>query len=367
MSENQTKVIDIIDPVAGKIRETVIESRGPAHVDYDPIKELRKQINLKIAESGGEMDFREAFVNTPDAANLLRDGIRFYAFTSYRELPQEWTGFCRVETSNRPQEEYLLDASVGLLPAVRSGEPTPTVISGFDKGVTVKNYMYAGMAEVTGDDIRFDRLGKIRQIAAELGRAARMTETQQVYNVLTTTTNYVRNSTTGDNDIGANTAATTFSGAGLELAFATISTAKDRKSGQYLGLRPDTIVCAPRLEIPVKQLLLSAEVQRASANNAAEVRGTGTENLYRGMITKIIVTPWIGTTWQWALLDSTVAPMVFQRVEPLTVMEEAQGVTSEAYLTRDVIRYKAMTYFGVAIIDDRAMYYSSSSTTAAVS
>ena len=49
-------------------------------------------------------------------------------------------------------------------------------------------------------------------------------------------------------------------------------------SGTYLGLNPDTLICGPRLEFAVKQLLLSDNVQRVGGNTTNETRGTGTTN-----------------------------------------------------------------------------------------
>lgn len=42
-------------------------------------------------------------------------------------------------------------------------------------------------------------------------------------------------------------------------------------------------------------------------------------------------------------------------------------MTSESWLTKDVVRFLARDYFGVGITDDRAAYYSSSTTAATVS
>lgn len=355
----KNKHIRIRDVQAGTLVET--------ETSYDPIEELRESI-LRVAYSGEQsMSLLEAFVALPDAANMLRDGIRYLAFSSYAEMPQSFASFAFMENSVRPQEEWLRDSAMGVLPRVPSGQPAPNIMSAFEGGVTIRNYRYAGIVEVTGDDIRFDRLGKIRQISMEMGRAARMTEEQQVYNDITTTGNYMRNSTTNDNDVGANTQTLTFSGIGLETAYTIISTAKDRKSGQYLGLRPDTLIIGPRLEWAAKQLLLSPEIARTHGSGTAETRGTGTTNVFRGMVSNIVVSPWLGTSYQWALCDSMRPGYVFQRVEPFNIYQEAQNATSEAWLTRDVTRYMVQGYFGTGFVDDRCWFFSDSTTAPTVS
>jgi hypothetical protein len=365
MSDNETKVYTDIDPVAGTMKERTIPASPAKH---DPIAKLQEAIFRSAAEKGLNHKLVEAFVNTPDAASLLRDGIRYLAFTAFAEQPRSFDLFASMFPSNRPQEEYLRDAGMGTLPKVISGDDAPMLNSGFDGGVTVKNERYAGLVEVTQDDIRFDRLGKLRQIAPEMGRAARNTEESAVYAVITTTGNFTRNSTTNDNDVGANTSALTFSGLGLEQAYATIATAKDRRSGAYLGLMPDTIICGPRMVWPITQALFADQFSRNSA--ASEVRGTGTTPIYRGLIRNMIVSPWFatGTTgYQWALVDSRRTSLVYQEVEPFNVLQESMDAGSEAFLVRNSTRFLVSGYFGVGLVDDRPWFYSSSTTAATIS
>lgn len=367
MTDNQTTIITIDDVQAGKISERTVSTAAP-RFDHDPIAELQERVYKTAAENGMSRRLVEAFVNTPDAFSLLRDGIRYLAFTAFGQRERSFTSFTNVVPSNRPQEEYLRDAGLGTMPKTVSGENAPLVLSGFDGGVTIKNERYAQMIEVTGDDLRFDRVGKLRQIAPELGISAANTLEAAIYAVITTTTNFTRNSTTLDNDVGANTSALTFSGLGLEQAYATISTAKDRRSGAYLGLMPDTIICGPRMRWPVMQLLMADQFSRNS--NASEVRGTGTTPIYRGLIRNIIVSPWFATTtngYQWALVDSTRTSLVLQEVEPFNVLQESMDASSEAWLVRNSLRYVASMYFGVGLADDRPWFYSSSTTAATIS
>jgi phage major head subunit gpT-like protein len=102
------------------------------------------------------------------------------------------------------------------------------------------------------------------------------------------------------NDIGPNTAATTFSAAGLITAYATLTTMKDRKAGRYLGISPDTLIVTPQLEFAAKQLLLAQSlfpVGTGATAGAPFIYGAGTSNPFRGLINRIIVTPWLGTSY----------------------------------------------------------------------
>ena len=329
---------------------------------YSP---FRKLTEAKLANGRTvQVKLAEAMLNQPDAAEILRTGIRFLAFAKYQKMQRTFDGIVSYENSSKPKEEYLRDAAIGRLPVAPSGTEAPELVTSFEGGVEIINNLYRGIVSILGDWIKFDQIGKISQTADILGRALRMTEEFAVYSALTTTGNYTRNSTTGDNDVGANTAATTFNGAGLEQALATVATARDRKSGNPLGYAADTIVIGPRMEVPVKQLLMSADLNR-TGSGSNEVRGMGTQNMYRGLVNKIIVSPWFPTGangYQWLVFDSTVPWMKFQEVEAANVFQETPDMSAEAWLKYDKIRFLARTYFGTGIVDDRAAYYSSSTT-----
>ena len=364
-----TRVITPHYQASGDVTFTESNLTRKGNVDLTRIYEPFERLTEGTLKNGVKvrLPLKEALLNYPDAAEILRTGIKFMAFERYRQMPRTFEGIVTYMDSMKPQEEYLRDAAIGQLPPAPSGQEVKDITSSFEGGVTIPNVLYRGLVSVYGDWIKFDQIGKIRQVPDLLARALRLTEEQQVYNVLTTTGNYARNSTTGDNDVGANTAATTFSGLGLELALSTIATSKDRKSGNYLGLRADTIVIPPRMEVPVKQLLMSTNVDHTGAS---EVRGLGTTNIYRGMLNNIVVTPWLGTginAYQWLLFDSTVPWCMFQTVEPANVFQEDANMTSESWLRYDKVNFLAREYFGCGIVDDRGAYYSSSTTAPTVS
>lgn len=338
-----------------------------------PPPQLQEQIDIAFGEMRQALrgnaayddsrNLMEAFIGQPDAALMFADGVRYLSFDSYRGIQQTYPQFCQVLGSERPDEQYLMDSTLGTIPESPSGTPAPSLQSGFAYGVNIVNKRYAGQVSVTGDDLRYAHIPKIAKQATELGRAARSTEERAVYAMITASANYTRNSTTGDNDVGANTAATTFSPSGLELALTTISTAKDRNSGEYLGLSADTLIVPPRLEFFARQLLSSGTLARVGGNTTNDVYGGGTVNPFAGMLSKIIVSPWfgtLGTNYGWALLDSRANPMIFQRVEAFNVLE--LGANSERRIVSDEMLFVVAGIFGVGIVDDRAMFLSTSTT-----
>lgn len=177
---------------------------------------------------------------------------------------------------------------------------------------------------VTEEMIRFDKSNQIRQFPQELGAAAKQTIEAACYSVLSTSGNYTRTTAAGDNDIGNNTNSTTFSPSGMELANSTLVTMKDKKSGRYLGISPDTLIVTPRLEFAAKQLLLSPQVGHLSSTLASGLSaippyGGGLNNPFRGYISRIIVSPWFGTGYQWCLMKAKKA-VVYQEVDPLQLL-----------------------------------------------
>lgn len=374
MPNGPTKYIHLERNTEGQVvdmKEVQIDTNA-APVDlredgYNPVQRLRETTDRNGRRIN--MSLREAFMTNPDAANMLRSDIRFLAFERYAQMARTFDAFTWMQGSNKPEEEYLRDSTFGVLPKVPSGTVAPELVADFEGGVKIANHRYGGIASVTGDMIRFDQIGKIRQIASGLGHAGRKTEEHAVYSYLTTTGNYTRNSTTKDNDIGANQQNLTWGGVNLETAMSVISTAKDRKSSAYLGFKANTVICGPRLEIPVKQLLLSTDLNRQGGNTTNEQRGGGNQNQYRGLVNNIIVTPWVTLVndYNWILCDSTVDGFTFQTVEPFNVYQEDANVTSEAWLTRDMVRYLVQGYFGLGFVDDRAWFLSTATAAAAIS
>lgn len=315
---------------------------------------------------------QETQQTTATMPDLLRMGLRFDAFTSYAETPSYYAQFARTISSDKQQEEYLKDAAIGTLPVVHEGQPYPEAQIDMNEGLIVRNFKRGYIVPVTLEMRKFDQLNKVRQLGELMGRAARLTEEQAVMSVITTTANYTRTSTAGDNDetavgSGANQQTLTFSAANLIVAFNILRTMKDRKTGVYLNVMPDTLIVAPKLWWAVQQLIRSPQGMRVGdAAAPAEVYGTGTVNAFFNAINTIIVSPQFGNGYEWAMMEKFRA-VTFQRVEPVQVLQEDENVTSESYLTRDVLRYRVRNWFGVGMTDDRFAFFSNSTTAPTVS
>lgn len=362
----QTKIIRVVDAFNGKFVEE--STAKPVQIEEARIPYPRKAngrmtinieeaVNLQEAPGGLETS------NFPDA---LRMGIQFDAFASYAETPTTYQQFVRTVNSDKQQEEYLFDSPVGLPPIVAEGMEYPEAVTDFDSGVTIRNHKRGMKISVTEEMQMFDKVGKVRELAELVGRSMRLGEEQDVMNVVTTTGNYTRTNTAGDNDesatgAGANTQDLTFSPAGLIAAFNILRTMKDRRTGVYLNVMPDTMIVAPKLWWAVQMLVQSPNIMRVGGSSTAEIYGTGTNNAFFNVISKIIVSPQFGNGYQWALMESGRA-ITFQRVLPMQILIGSKDASNATYMARDVIQYRARNYYGVGMRDDRFAFFSNSTT-----
>jgi len=297
--------------------------------------------------------------STPNFPDLLRQGLMFDVFSGYNEMPVVYPQIVREVSSNKMSEEYLKDAGIGMLPVVAEGQPYPRAAIALNDGVKIDNLKRGLIIPITEEIRRFDQLGKVRDIANTLGRAARMTREQQVMNVLTTTGNYTRNSTTKDNDIGANYGSTTFGPAGLVTAYRTLVTMKDRKTGQYIGVLPNTLIVTPGLWFFARSLLSSIDLNRQGGPTTAEVYGAGIPNPFYQLAT-IVVSPLLGATYEWVLLEAKRA-VYLQVVDPLSVTPPVYDESDDTY------EYRVRDWYGVGMKDDRFAYFSNATAAPAAS
>ncbi len=358
---DNTRVLERVDE--GTFRERALTPESALYEAAQEARRLYAPFAWREAQlTNGRratLPLLEALVQQPDAANMLRSDIRFMAFTSYAEMPITYSQFVTVMASNKPEEYYLRDSGMGRIPQVKSGDASPYLLSSFEGSAVIRNQMYRARVKILGDDIRFDRIGKIGQTAALMGRSARVTEEAEVYSVITTTANYTRTATANDNDIQANVQTShALTHENFEKALTTIATAKDRNSGQYLGLRADTVICGPLMEFAWRKLLTSPAMNFGGDDESER----GTLNVYRGALNRIIVSPLFSATYDWALADTTRESVVFQRVEPFQVSQTTQTADSESWRVLDAVEYAVMGYFGVGFVDDRGWFYATNST-----
>ena len=290
---------------------------------------------------------------------MLRDGIRLISYDYYSDAGAIWPMVVDGPVpSNSPSEEFLIDGSGGIMEEAPSGSPAPVTTYQLEGSKTIRNKLYRDIMLVTGDELRFDKVGIIARNARRMAQKAITTSEAKVFEEILKTSNYDKSKSNGNNDVGANTSSLPFSLKNLNTAAATIRTSKDKQSGQYLMCNADTLVVSPLLDAAVRQAVMSSNLGRAE-DGGTELHGQGTSNPFSGLY-RIIVTPYIGAEYQWALFDSKNNGLVYTEVEPYTVYQESQGMNSESWLVLDAVRYLARVYFGVGMVDSRSWYFSNS-------
>jgi hypothetical protein len=277
-------------------------------------------------------------------------------------MPTTWQLWAMSTPSDKPAEDWVEESQIGTLPVVPEGTSYPEFKLDLDRALQIKNYKHGGIITVTEEMIRFNRLNILKREAEKLGRAAALTRDTEAYAVLNATGNYTRNSTTADNDIGANTGSAIFGPSTLGTAFSTLRTMKDRKSGQYLGVMPDTLIVAPQLEYFAKQLLLSPLLVPYTPKPVVDSPyGNGSSNPFRGLINQIIVAPLLTGAFGWVLMAAKQA-VVLQEVEGLQILQTGQNVSYDPYFHYDYISYRVRDWYGVGMLNDRYAYQSTSAT-----
>jgi hypothetical protein len=372
MTTSTGKIIRILDADRGKfaIEESAHSDQRKSLRDGAPETKLDEAFvpyprdqRGRITVDPENMALTEA-MTTSTFPDLLRQGLQFDAWTSYNETPATYPAFARVVESSKQQEEYLLDSPAGLLPIVHEGEPYPEAQVTLEGGKIIRNHKRGMIMSVTVEMQKFDQVGKVRELGDLMGRAARLGEEQDVMAAITDTSNYTRASTAGDNDEttgnGANTQNLNFSPANLVVAFNILRTMKDRKTGVYLNVMPNTLIVTPKLWWAAQQLIQSPESMRVGGGTN-EVYGAGTTNTFFNVINTVIVSPQFGSGYQWALLEAG-RGVVFQRVEPVQVLLEGENAASNGYFERDILRYRVRNWYGAGVKDDRFIAYFPSTT-----
>jgi len=363
MTLNTAKIIEVLDAANGITRTTEVDRNSSVNLEeVAPYpRDLYGKMTVDSLKAQHLMEAATGGLSTANFPDLLRLGIQYDLFSSYTEKPMSYTTFCRTMPSNDIQEEYGDDEGVGLPPVVAEGQDYPTVSPTIGGGKIIKNFKRGFILEVTEEIQKFDKIGKVRDMAVNLGRAHRMGRDQSAFNVLTTTANY--NVLNNNDQAGNNYQTLTFSPTALNTALALMATQKDKKSGQYLGVQPNVLICGPLMERFVRMAIQSTALVRVGNGKdlASDVYGQGQNNPFFGVVNTIVVDPMFGASYQWALVDSSRA-IYFQEVEGLTVLNEGMAATSESYLTRDVMRYRTRDWYGVGMRDDRFAFYSDSTT-----
>ena len=304
--------------------------------------------------------FQEA-ATTADFPILLRDGIKSIMFDSFAGMKTTYENLVDKVPSDRDEEVWTELERGGTIPIVPEQTAFPTAKYGMLPPKRIKNYKRGLILNFSDEILRFDRTNQIRQWASDFGRQVAHTREQHLYSVLTDTSNYQQTADT--NDVGPNTGSTQFNSEGFNEGWVTLTTMKDRASGRYLGIVPDTLIVTPLL-YPYASQFLGSMVNNTQTRNVNPDRtqlGQGNMNPWSGMISNLVMSPFLGTGYQWVLTEAK-RSVKWQVVEDMTIMFQGADNMSDAFFEYDSVRYRVRDWWGMGMYDDRFTYYSSSTT-----
>lgn len=95
--DEQTKIIEITDPQAGTLKETVVEQPKRSEA-YERVAEA--------VRTGKFQSLREV-ATTSEFPALLRVGLKQILFDAYNEAPTTFQEWCQAEQSDKPAEDWL--------------------------------------------------------------------------------------------------------------------------------------------------------------------------------------------------------------------------------------------------------------------
>lgn len=142
----ESKIIDILDPQAGTIKETVVPAAASvATAEEEDYKlrgaAVRENGSLKGLGLGQYRSLREA-ATTADFPTLLRTGLKQILFASYDDTPSTYQEWIASEPSDKQAEDWLEMNRIGTLPIVGESNPYPELSVDMDRTVRIANYKY---------------------------------------------------------------------------------------------------------------------------------------------------------------------------------------------------------------------------------
>lgn len=262
---------------------------------------------------------------TTDLTELLADVGGKALIVGFEEMEQTHDKWCRFKAVKdfKTQRRIALEA-IETLAAVAELDPvTYSAMTDAQETYTIASYQkaisYSRQALVNDD------LGGLTELPYMLGKAARRTECNLVYSVLSTNANMADSvklfaAGRGNYLTGANSPLAEGS---LATAVAAIRKAKDIGANGFLGLRPKWLVVPPELELTALKLLatmINAQSSSTAIPNSDFAR------------IEVIVEPRITTATHWYLIADNIDTVEVGRLEWLGGAEwsgTAAGVSFE--------------------------------------
>jgi hypothetical protein len=294
---------------------------------------------MKFAEASTSAEF-------PD---MLREDYTDVLLSSYGAVAKTLEPLCyRVDSSKRT-ETYRKWKPLGpTTQKLPENSEYPSRMMGAETSVSITNDKYGDVISWTREMSLFNESADFVRMAAEQGEALAQGLEKNIATAIETSGNYTAYGST-----------ITLTAGNLELAiikFNTQTTTDAEGATVKLGLRADTLLVPPDLEMSAKRLLQSAQIP-GSANNDINVLQGGLN---------VVVAPYLTSTSVWYLLKAkSPAGLIMQSVigpPPETFIQDVKSSQlSDSTFFFDRINYRADMLYGIDVYDAKLILKSASS------
>lgn len=294
-----------------------------------------------------------------DIPKLLASGLRTEFMKGYNNVPALYTQITTEVPSGKAEEIY---GWLGDNPMLREWKDEKMPKTLLEHGFTIKNKDYEATIAVDRNALKDDQYGQIKIRAMNLGMSSKRGYDRELVRLIETGHSTVcydgQNFFDTDHSEGESGTQSNYSSSGKALSATSIkeiiSTMSQYKSdtGEYVGVRPDTIIVPTGLEFTAKELLDPTFVSVTTDPSKAALKG----------LLKVIVSPYLanaGTVANSAYyvcdLSGAVKPFIFQNREAMKFVALDKDTDIESFM-RKTHYYSAEARFAFGYGDWRYAY-----------
>jgi phage major head subunit gpT-like protein len=286
--------------------------------------------------------------------NALANTLRRLLLKEYRE--QDYGVSLIAQSSSVPDFRAQERVRVGYFGDLPTVDPEAAdyaeLTAPTDEKASYSVVTFGGVVTITRKMIINDDLGVVPQIVSRLGRSARRTLAQRVFNLM------INNPTIYDSvawfhATHGNLGSTALSAAELNVVRTAMRNRTEKDSSKKLGIAPNVLVVPHELEGTARQENMREYLDSSFTPNPVRF-------LFGSNGERIVVSPLLSDANDWYVFANveeapTVEVGFLQgRQEPEFFL--AEDPTSEKVFTSDKIRYKVRHEFEAAVIDFRGAY-----------
>ena len=301
----------------------------------------------------GRVRIRED-ITTSTFPNAVANTLRRMLLKDYRE--QDYGMSLLTQSTSVPDfrtQERVRVGYFGDLPTVDTEAADYTELTApTDEKASYSVVTFGGVVTITRKMILNDDLGVVPQIVSRLGRAARRTLAQRVFNLLITNPT-IYDSVAWFHATHGNLGSTALSATELDVVRTAMRNRTEKDSNKKLGIAPYVLVVPHELEGKARQENMREYLDTSFTPNPVRF-------LFGANGERIIVSPLLSDATDWYVFANveeapTVEVGFLQgRQEPEFFL--ADEPTAEKVFTSDKIRYKVRHEFEAVVIDYRGAY-----------